>query len=140
MPSATAKTTRTILAISFASALAYAYAGPSRIDDIARAQETPAAPAAAATTEWPKASTYSDKITRCLETPDKERGAIRDFVCPAGNAAGNVMDVAYQVVLDAAFREIDREAETWVKALKDSGASPISRTSASINNQFGAGG
>lgn len=136
MPYATAKTTTAILAISFASALACAYVGA------AIAQETPAVatPAPAAPAEWPRASTYSAEITRCLETPVQDRGSIRDFVCPAGNAAGNTMDTAYQVVLDLAFREIDREAESWIKTLKDSGGRRISRTSANINDQFGAGG
>jgi hypothetical protein len=125
MPSVTAKTTKTILAISLVGLFACAGTAAARFDD---------------PSTWPKKSEYSGKISQCLDTPQNQRNSIQDFVCPSGAAAGNIMDTAYQVVIDVAFRKIDKEAESWIKTLRDSGGSRIGEIGAAINGKFGQGG
>ena len=58
---------------------------------------------------------YESQIIECLENQDSPR-AIEDFLCVQGSPER----VAYQIILDAKFKELDKELDIYLKALEDS--------------------
>ncbi len=89
---------------------------------------------------FPRESEYSAQIDECLSTPETRRGNIIDFLCVSGKSGGSDFDVAYQVILDLIFQQIDADAEDYVAGLENSGATPISDVSESIASSFDGGG
>lgn len=57
---------------------------------------------------------YSEKIKQCLSSQDSYR-TIENFVC----IKWSTESIAYQIVLDDKFKEIDEEAEAYLAALED---------------------
>ncbi|HRI36528.1 MAG TPA: hypothetical protein PK765_05735 [bacterium] len=135
MPSATARTTTGILIASLAISSFSGIAGAA-IDPGSSTRQTDFDDPST----WPKESEYSGNIQQCLDTPENERATIRSFICPSGNAAGNLLDTSYQVAIDSAFRKIDKESESFIKTLKDSGGSKITDVNLAIRGKFAEGG
>ena len=58
---------------------------------------------------------YESKIVECLENQDSPR-VIEDFICIQWSPE----KVAYQIILDDKFKELDKELDIYLKALEDS--------------------
>lgn len=98
-------------------------------------------PGAAAAWECPaKTGKHAAKVCQCLEARLPETPAsggpasIEEFNCPQG-VMGDY-DVAYRVILDLEFREIDKQAEAKLREVQGRGGKNFAETDKDVSNWF----